>query len=389
MGRGRVGVVWALASTLASTFVTRVSFVAPRKCEGATKVGGARDGATRGGVIVRHRCSGMLVSMKLRLIAVTCALLLSVTACSGDKEDAKSPTDPSKSTGADVEVMNPLTGQTLKKAPKNPVFVVKIDNTEASAPQQGVNRADLVIEETVEGGITRLAAMYYSTLPKTVGHVRSMRATDIGIAKPINGQIVASGGAGRTIDRIKDAGIPIHSEDAGSPGLSRGPGYAPYNVLADLTQVNKEAKNIQPERPYFVWGGNGVAAQAGQAVSSAEVRFSGSHTTQWTYAGKVWKRANGTSDTEFAAKNLVVLFADEKDAGYLDPAGNPVPETDFVGGGDAVIFLGGQQVKAAWSKGNLSSTIRLKTANGKALKMPAGRTWIELVNKDGGAVTAK
>ncbi len=332
----------------------------------------------------------MLEGMKLRVVSVTCVLLLSVGACSGgDEKKAADPVDPDKTTAAEIAAINPLTGVTLKKAPKNPVFVVKIDNTAPSAPQQNIDQADMVVEETVEGGVTRLAALYYTKLPDVVGHVRSMRATDIGIAKPVRGQIVASGGAGKTISRIKDAGIKIHSQDAGSPGLSRDAGYAPYNVVVDLPKLNKEAKNQQPERPYFQWGGD-AAAVKGAAVTSATVPFSRTHTTSWKFDGKVWKRTNGTSDKEFGAKNLVVLYADEKDAGYTDPAGNPVPETVFQGTGKAIVFIGGTRVDGTWKKNNNASTIRLTTKDGQAVKLPNGKTWIELLSKrEGGDVTAQ
>lgn len=337
-----------------------------------------------------HHPSGMLGAMKLRMLSVTCALLLTLGACSDEeKKDDAAPKEPGKATAAAVVAINPLTGTTMKQAPRNPVFVVKIDNTPASAPQTNVDRADLVVEETVEGGITRLAALYYSGLPETVGHVRSMRATDIGIAKPVNGQIVASGGAGRTISRIKDAGIPIHSQDAGSKGLSRDGGYAPYNVVADLKKVDQDAKQTQPERPYFQWAAASAPAPKGPAVTSASVTFSRSHTTSWKFDGKAWKRTNGTGTKEFGAKNLVTLWADEKDAGYTDPAGNPVPETVFAGKGKAVVLAGGTRVNATWSKANNGATIVLRTANGEVLKLPQGRTWIELVNKGQGALSAR
>ena len=62
-------------------------------------------------------------------------------------------------------------------------------------PQVGLSDADLVTEELVEGGITRLAVSYYQTIPENVGPVRSMRATDIGIVQPLKATLVASGGA--------------------------------------------------------------------------------------------------------------------------------------------------------------------------------------------------
>lgn len=329
--------------------------------------------------------------MMLRMLSVTCALVLTLGACSaGDEKSAPDPKEPNKTTAAKITAINPLTGGVLKQVPENPVFVVKVDNTPASAPQTNIDKADLVVEETVEGGITRLAALYYTSLPQVVGHVRSMRATDIGIAKPVRGQIVASGGAGKTISRIKGAGVTIHSQDAGSPGLSRDAGYAPYNVVVDLKKLNKKAKNAQPERPYFQWADAGAAAPKGQQVSSASVAFSRTHTTTWDFNGTAWKRTNGTSSKEFGARNLVVLWADEKDAGYTDPAGNPVPETVFQGSGKAVVLIGGTRVNATWKKPNNASTIVLTTRDGQPLELPKGKTWIELLSKrEAGPVTAK
>ena len=72
----------------------------------------------------------------------------------------------------------------------------------------------MVVEELVEGGLTRLAAFYYSEIPANVGPVRSMRASDIGIVSPVNATMVTSGAAGMTIARIKGAGIPFYSEGA-------------------------------------------------------------------------------------------------------------------------------------------------------------------------------
>ncbi|MFV0494866.1 DUF3048 domain-containing protein [Mycobacterium sp.] len=154
-------------------------------------------------------------------VAMAAAGMLALAGCSGDDETTQErASEPSKTSAAQAVAINPLTGATMKKAPANPVYVVKIDNTPASAPQKNIDQADMVVEQTVEGGITRLAALYYTTAPTLVGHVRSMRATDIGIAKPVAGQVVDSGGAVQNISRIKGAGIIIHSEDAVSSGFS-------------------------------------------------------------------------------------------------------------------------------------------------------------------------
>ena len=63
----------------------------------------------------------------------------------------------------------------------NQILVVKIDDSNPAHPQIGVEDADLVYVEQVEGGITRLAAIYTSKLPPLIGPVRSARISDLEI----------------------------------------------------------------------------------------------------------------------------------------------------------------------------------------------------------------
>jgi hypothetical protein len=81
---------------------------------------------------------------------------------------------------------------------------------------------------------------------------------------------------------------------------------------------------------------------------------------------------------------VLVLRVRVGDAGYKDPAGNPVPETHFTGSGQALMFHGGRVVRGTWKK-RLDSTLKLSTRAGN-LEVPAGHTWIELVPQNGGNV---
>ena len=59
------------------------------------------------------------------------------------------------------------------------VFAVKIDHTRPSHPRVGTSSADVVYVEPVEAGLTRLLAVFSSTLPEKVGPVRSTRESDV------------------------------------------------------------------------------------------------------------------------------------------------------------------------------------------------------------------
>jgi hypothetical protein len=321
---------------------------------------------------------------------VTAAVALGLTAalalagCNG-KDAAGGPGSQSVAKGMTVAGEWPLTGLPANgKAPTHPVMVVKIDNTDSSAPQIGLGKADLVTEELVEGGSTRLAVFYYQRIPRLVGPVRSMRASDIGIVTPAKAALVASGGAPPTVRRIKAAGIDAFTE--GAPGYQRdGSRRAPYNLFMHLPELAAKVK-AKATVPSYLPFGSASKNIAGQPASGLSAVFSGGHTTTWAYRGGHYVNENSfaAAGHEFRPDNVLVLRVRVGDAGYRDPAGNPVPETKFTGSGAALLFHGGRVVRGTWHK-SLTSTIKLRTRAGR-LAVPAGHTWVELVPQNGGNV---
>ena len=323
-------------------------------------------------------------------VLVSASLLLA--GCGGNDASSGSPDSQTVAGGSALNSTWPLTGLPVSgnqsAAKQRPVLVTKMDNTASSAPQLGLSKADMVVEELVEGGLTRLAAFYYSHLPGKVGPVRSMRASDIGIVSPVHADVVTSGAAGKTIARIKGAGIKFFQE--GSTGLSRDSSRsAPYNLMADLATVARAAKQREA-RPhdYLPWG-DAKDLPKGQPAHKIAATFSGGHTTNWTYTKGGYVNANtyAAKGDEFPADTVLVLRVKLGDAGYLDPAGNHVPETKFTGTGAALLFHGGRLVRGSWKKSSLTSSLQLSTKAGK-LPVPAGHTWVELVPVSaGGNVT--
>ncbi len=328
-------------------------------------------------------------------LAVSVAFALALTACGGGDELANgadkrraSPTNTVSAVTLNGEW--PLTGELLDGGlPNHPVYVVKIDNTSSSAPQMGLSSADLVVEELVEGGLTRLAALYYEDIPKVVGPVRSMRASDIGIVKPISATVVASGAADRTIGRLNGAKISFLSE--GSTGYYRDSSRsAPYNLFVELTKLagNPPKRWGAPQSPYLTFGREDDF-QGTMSVRTITAQFSGGHTTRWEYTDGGWLRPDSFAQEkeDFEPDNILLLRVRTQDAGYRDPAGNPVPETILVGKGDAVLVHGDHALRCTWSKAVKGSQLHLRMRDGDEVTVPAGNTWIELVPSDGGGVT--
>ena len=327
-------------------------------------------------------------------LALTLAAGLLLAACGDDKknDEEESPEAQPVASGSALAQTWPMTGLDVSgdasAAQAYPVMVVKIDNTGSSAPQVGLDSADLVVEELVEGGSTRLAAFFYSDIPDEVGPVRSMRASDIGIVSPVDATMVTSGAAAVTISRIEDAGIDYYAE--GDAGLYRDDSrHAPYNLMANLVETTEAAATEEEVRPvdYLPWG-TAEDLPAGQPAKTIAASFSGGHTTTWRFDGGGYVNDNSYTDpaAPFPADTILVLRVEVGDAGYTDPAGNPVPETMLEGTGPAMLFHGGRLVRGTWSKADLDSPIELSTKAGD-LVVPAGHTWIELIPVETGDVT--
>jgi hypothetical protein len=244
----------------------------------------------------------------------------------------------------------------------------------------------MVVEELVEGGITRLATFFYSKVPGDVGPVRSVRATDIGIVQPLGAVVVASGGAPPTVKRIKDAGIRMFTE--GAKGYHRDESrVAPYNLFMHLDELAATIRARKESEPYLPFSEEGDLPR-GKPARGFTATFSPSSSSSFRFQGGRYVNTNSKAaeGDRFDADTVLVLRVEVGDAGYTDPAGNPVPETKFTGTGQAMVFNDGRLVRGTWRKPGLDAPVQLQ-AGGRPVELPAGKVWIELVPADGGSVT--
>lgn len=308
---------------------------------------------------------------------------------SGDGGDTPTSASPTPEEPETWPLTGALTEGGATAARKHPPYIVKIDNSSASNPQLGVGKADLVVEELVEGGITRLAVFYYEKLPERVGPVRSMRLTDIGIAKPVGATIVTSGAATVTLNGLRKAGIKFL--DMNNPNVVRVNDTSHdtlHSVMADLKKIGASARGSET-RPHDYLPFGDTPLPAGAPATSVDVKLSTARTSSWTYDGAKYVLKNGYMPAGDVFKPDTVIAATVRTslAPYRDPVGSPVPVSHFEGKGKAVIFHGGQAIDVTWQKADEGAELTFTDAAGNPVEIPAGKTWLELVPGKG-AVSA-
>ncbi len=327
-----------------------------------------------------------------RALCLPLALAVILAACGGGshKTVAKQPRVPSKvaarARAAAAVPVAPLTGLPDPKdvARKRPAITVKINNTDA-AVQSGIDQADVVYEEVVEGGITRLAAIFNSQAPDRVGPVRSVRKTDQSIVWPIGGIFAYSGGAAYAIQSIDTAPVTQLDETRAGSMMFRDPDnsrYEPYNLWAHVDQMFKAGGKPIPPPPIFVYRKAGAPAGGTKAVA-VSVGFAAGFNTLWTWDTKsgTWLRTAGkygandidAENVRIAPRNVVVMVVK-----YLGGAGVEQSEAELTGSGPLMVFTDGKEIKGTWSRPDKAKPARLLNSTGGAIRLTPGQTWVEL-----------
>ena len=214
-----------------------------------------------------------------------------------------------------------------------------------------------------------------------------MRDSDVGIVLPTGGVLAASGATGSVTETIAAAGIETAVE--GDEGFTRDPDRsAPYNLMVNVQEVTDAAESGPPSRPYLDFGELADGA-TGQSATEMTVAYPQSQ-SQWTFdsASGRWARSD-IDEGGYDFTNVIVLMVDTTDAGYLDPAGNPVPVSITEGTGEGYLATDSQVYAITWEKTSESGTWSFSATDeqGVAVDMPVppGRSWVSLLPTQGGS----
>jgi hypothetical protein len=280
---------------------------------------------------------------------------------------------------------NPFTGGTTGLT--NPVLAVKIDNTRSARPQQGLRSADIVYVEQVEGGETRIMAIFSSKLPAQVGPVRSARISDLHILRQYGKPAFAfSGVQSKMKPYIRRAPLYDISQDSGSSSYFRVAGRPmPYNLFTSPKALLKQAPRAT--RPRDIGFRFGDAPAGGRALKSFTAKWPAeSLTFTWSAKQKRWLSAhNGTPNKAaeggvLGGQTVVIQYAKTVRSQFHDFLGSYTPLIRTTGTGKALVLRDGKAYDTTWSRPSENKGTTFTTADGKPMTFAAGQVWIVLVN---------
>ena len=268
------------------------------------------------------------------------------------------------------------------------MIAVKIDDTAPGRPSLGLEKSDVIYIEEVEGGLTRMVAVFASAKPK-VRAVRSIRASD----PELLGQygriiVVASGGGGSALPTLDRSSLRSAINDRGGVGFYRDRSKpSPYNLASDLAKVSKTIKADGVRNVGFTWAVADPRLAAAKAAPTVNTRV-GSTAVSFVWDAKLTRyvRTEGgrriltASGAPVAKPNVLVQFCQVNvDRSDVDVKGNPSAYTKSIGSGRVVLFRDGRRIEGTWHRASIGAPTTFADASGNPLLFAPGGTIVALV----------
>jgi hypothetical protein len=308
--------------------------------------------------------------------AVAVSLAAGCTAGPGANEDRRAP-EPERSHSS-----APAPGSS------GSVLAVKVDNAPAARPQKGLAAADVVYTEPVEGGLSRLMAVYATKLPKEVGPVRSARESDLELLGQFDRPTLAFSGAQSKLLPLIDK-APLRAEPPGeaSDAYVRDEGRrAPHNLYLRPGRLLPEPAGAAALTTGFHYG---KAPGGGRAESSRTVRYpAASFTFTWSESRGRWlvsmdgTPARTADDGRPAPATVVVQHVTVRESAFRDFRGSNSPYAESVGSGRAEVLRDGRVYDATWKRGAAADGTSFTAEDGTPLNFAQGQVWVVFAGQD-------
>lgn len=283
-----------------------------------------------------------------------------------------------------------------------PRLALKIDNAPTAVPQQGIQEADLVFEELVEGGLTRFLAIFHTKVPEMAGPVRSGRSTDIPLLMPFDGALFGWSGANwafrKLLDSVAVTDVGVYRKP--SDYWRRTDRPTPSNLWAYSEKLLRHAPDdlSLPEPIWPFRAPDQPVTSDAEPTDGVDVTW-GLTDVSFRWAAELggWQRfQNGeqhlvTNDegdlVALAPENVVVQFTKYVLSNEIDSNGARIPIAQLTEGkGRAWILTDGKVIEGRWNKPNITVHTQFTDVTGRAVAMTPGSTWILLVPRDAAAL---
>jgi hypothetical protein len=329
------------------------------------------------------------------LAVVLVGVVIGVVATHKDKKEATADTAVVTTTAPAPAPTCPLTGTPAPggTVPARPALGVKIGNYPDDRPSSGLNQADIVFEEPVEGAITRLLAVFQCQTAPLVGDLRSARQPDAGIMSQLSDPLFVHAGGIDPVIALMEASPLIdknlYSGGNGSAIIQQQGRVAPYSTFVNTATLwALDPTDTTPPAPLFQYSASLPKGSVAGSGASVHIPFSSTSDVTWqwnattgtylrSYSGQPDKLLDGS---QTAAADVVIMTVPTATGPWVENSeGGHEVDVTATGTGPLVVMRDGVAVTGTWSRAALTQPATLTTTGGAPITLAPGNSWVELV----------
>lgn len=320
--------------------------------------------------------------------AVIAATIISVVGLAGCAQ-VKKTLHISAATPTKVITYNSISGRVGNDGP---VLVVKVDDTTQAHPQIGLDKADLVYIEEVEGGLTRLAAVFSSEIPANVGPVRSARISDIDLLSQYGHVAFAYSGAQTKMlpviaaANLENLGAQRESATLYVRDNNR---FAPVNLIlrADLLMAKLVSQQTVIATSKNMGWTFGPAPAGGTTILSVKLKWpANTYSANWSASDARWLLVHSNSPdlaadgSQLGPTTFVIQMVSITPSIFHDKFGGVTPFSATIGTGTGYILRNGFAYAARWSRPDATSGTSWTLPDGTAISFAGGQIWVAMTD---------
>lgn len=324
----------------------------------------------------------------LKVFSLLLVSLLILTGCGKKKEEPTKPQEPE----TPIQQEETIDWIVDKNSTSRPYAVMINNHSKARPLQSGLQDAYIVYEMLVEGGITRMMALFKDANTTRIGSVRSARHTYLDYVLENDAYYCHFGWSNIAQEQIPKLGVNNIN------GLTSG-GYwrdktlnvpTEHTVFTSLEKLAVEVKNknyrTKTNKDLLLnYSEDELDLSSKDGAVKADnvaIKFSSSNKTSFEYdtVNKVYKRSvNGKANTDyvtkkqFTTKNLIITKIKNF---TVDSAGHQ--ELKNIGEGTGYYVTNGYSVPIKWSKKSRSEQTVYTYLDGTEIVVNNGNTFIEI-----------
>jgi hypothetical protein len=315
-----------------------------------------------------------------KIIVGTCAVIAAIGLAVALVIVLPGSSTPAKPTPAgSPALLSPFTGQPISAL--GPVLAMKIDNLAQARPQTGLTEADIVYVLPVEGGLSRILAVFSSHFPPVIGPVRSAREDDLELLAQFGRPAFAYSGAQPKLLRVVEKARIVDLYDGLVGGYFRDPRrIAPHNLYAHISQLLAEASGASIA--HDIGFRFGPAPAGGHPAASFSVSYpAASFMFRWSAKDGRWlvwmdgAPARAAEGGQLGAPTMVIQYTRVRTSRFLE-AGIRPPYAESTGTGTGTVLRGGRAYAIRWSRPDANGGTTFTTLSGQPMTFARGQVWV-------------